>query len=75
MRPFRPGLLLLVTTFISPLLSAQQSTPTSVGTPASSQQSSQAVSVLQQSLVAMTGGAPIADVTSRGTFGSNPANL
>lgn len=60
MRTPRPALVLLLCSLIPASLSAQQST-----TPATSDP--QAVALLQKALAALTGGAPITDVTLTGT--------
>ncbi len=64
MRSSQPALLLFLCSVIPALLVAQQSTPT--GTTSGSQ-TPQAASIIQQSLAAMTGGAPVTDVTMTGT--------
>ena len=63
MRISRPALLLFLCLLIPASLSAQLSAPTTASGP----QSSQAASILQQCLAAMTGGALPTDVTMSGT--------
>jgi len=63
MRILRLAVLLFLCSLIPMSLSAQQSAP---ATPTSGPQSSQAASLLQQSVAAMTGGASVTDVTMVG---------
>jgi hypothetical protein len=64
MRAPRPALVLLPCVLIPASLSAQQST-TPVPAPAASDP--QAVALIQKALAALTGGAPVTDVTLTGT--------
>jgi len=72
MRISRPALLLFLCSLIPVSLSAQQSVPVAT---TSGPQTPQAASILQQSLAALTGGAPVTDVTMTGavtvTAGTN----
>ncbi len=64
MRTPWPALVLLLCALIPVFLSAQQSAPPAASGP----QSSQAATLLQQSIAAMTGGLPVTDVTMTGTM-------
>jgi hypothetical protein len=68
MRTLRLLCLVSIFCLASVAASSQQSTPTS------GPQTPQAASILQQSLAAMTGGAPINDVTMTGTVTANTGN-
>jgi len=70
MRSFRPGLLILVYLIVSPFVSAQEpTTAASAPLPVQAEpQTPQVAAILQQSLAALTGGAPVTDVTMTGTI-------
>jgi len=65
MRISRPALLLFLCSLIPASLSAQQSASAPAAAPTTSDP--QAVALLQRSLAALTGGAPVSDVTLTGT--------